>query len=118
MTMIRLIIIRCVAPLRIIEAIENPSDLLASPQMKQLLNWLRKQSDRTIIIFDMPPVLACDDVLAFSPDVDAVLLVVAEGQTDRASLEKTIGLLTETNLLGVVLDKSNELGDSEAYGYN
>ena len=99
------------------EAVENSSDLLASPRMKQLLAWLRKQSDRTIIIFDMPPVLACDDVLAFCPVVDSVLLVVAEGQTDRAALEKTIGLLAETNLLGVVLNKSDELGDSEAYGY-
>ena len=99
------------------EAVENSSDLLASPRMKQLLAWLRKQSDRTIIIFDMPPVLACDDVLAFCPEVDSVLLVVAEGQTDRDALEKTIGLLAETNLLGVVLNKSDELGDSEAYGY-
>ncbi len=99
------------------EAVENSSDLLASPRMKQLLAWLREQSDRTIIIFDMPPVLACDDVLAFCPDVDSVLLVVAEGQTDRVALEKTIGLLAETNLLGVVLNKSDELGDSEAYGY-
>jgi len=99
------------------EAVENSSDLLASPRMKQLLAWLREQSDRTIIIFDMPPVLACDDVLAFCPVVDSVLLVVAEGQTDRAALEKTIGLLAETNLLGVVLNKSDELGDSEAYGY-
>ena len=99
------------------EAIDNSSDLLARPRMKELLAWLREQLDRTIIIFDMPPVLACDDVLAFCPDVDSVLLVVAEGQTDRAALDKTMGLLAETNLLGVVLNKSDELGDSEAYGY-
>ena len=73
--------------------------------------------DKEIIIFDMPPVLACDDVLAFCPDVDSVLLVVAEGQTDRAALGKTMGLLAETNLLGVVLNKSDEPGDSDAYGY-
>ena len=99
------------------EAVENPADLLASPRMKDLLAWLRNQSDRTIIIFDMPPVLVCDDVLAFCPDIDCILMVVAEGQTDRTALDKAMGLLAETNLLGVVLNKSNELGDSEAYGY-
>lgn len=99
------------------ESIENSSDLLASPRMKDLAAWLQDQSDRSIIIFDMPPVLGCDDVLAFCPEVDTVLLVVAQGQTDRAALEKTLELLAETKLLGVVLNKSEELGDSEAYGY-
>lgn len=99
------------------EAIDNPSDLLASPRMKELLAWLRRQSDRTIIIFDMPPVLACDDVLAFSPEIDSVLLVVAECQTDRTALERTAALLAESNMLGVVLNKSAELSGDEAYGY-
>ena len=58
-----------------------------------------------------------DDVLAFCPEIDAVLLVVTQGQTDRILLEKVMGLLAETNLLGVVLNKCDESNGENAYGY-
>lgn len=85
--------------------------------MKELLTWIQEQSGRTIVIFDMPPVLVDDDVLAFCPEIDAVLLVVSQGQTDRVSLEKAMDLLAETNMLGVVLNRCNERGIDNAYGY-
>jgi len=95
----------------------NASDLVGSPKMKELLAWLRNQPDQTIVIFDMPPVLVCDDVLAICPEIDSVLVVVAQGQTNRADLEKAMDLLRDTNLLGVVLNKSVEAGIGDAYGY-
>jgi len=98
-------------------AVENSSDLLSGPLMKQLLAWIRQQSDRTIVIFDMPPVLVDDDVLAFCPEVDAVLLVVSQGKTDRLALEKAESLLAETNMLGVVLNRCNERSGDSTYGY-
>jgi Mrp family chromosome partitioning ATPase len=67
-----------------------------------------------IVVFDMPP-LTADDVLTFAPRVDGVLLVVAEGRTERASLEKAKELLAEMNLLGVVLNRSAERDDDLAY---
>lgn len=99
------------------DSIENSSDLLAGPRMRDFLAQIREQSDRTIVIFDMPPVLASDDVLAFCPEVDAVLLVVTQGMTDRSLLEKAMVLLEETNLLGVVLNKCIEMGGKNNYGY-
>lgn len=99
------------------EPIENASDLLGSPRMKQLVSWLRDQSNQSIVIFDMPPVLGCDDVLAFSPEVDAVLLVATEGITDRAGLEKTAELLADCNLMGIVLNRATETMGHDYYGY-
>ena len=99
------------------EPVANASDLIGSPKMKELLAWLRKQSDQTIVIFDMPPVLVCDDVLAISPEIDAVLMVVAQGQTDRKALEKAMDMLRDTEMLGVVLNKSSEHGGGDAYAY-
>ena len=98
-------------------AMEHSSDLLLGPRMKELLAWIRTNSDRTIVIFDMPPVLVDDDVLAFCPEIDAVLLVVSQGKTDRASLEKAMNLLAETNVMGVVLNRCDEIGIENAYGY-
>jgi Mrp family chromosome partitioning ATPase len=100
-----------------IETIEDSSDLLSGPRMRDLYEWIELQSDRSIVIFDMPPVLVGDDVLAFSTQVDAILLVVTQGKTDRASLEKAVQLLGETNLLGVVLNKCTETSKDNVYGY-
>jgi protein-tyrosine kinase len=97
--------------------VENSSDLISSPRMGELLDWLKARGPTTITIFDMPPVLACDDVLAFLPSVDALLLVVAEGQTDRQALTRTTELLGECNLLGVVLNQSRERNAVSAYYY-
>lgn len=99
------------------EPLDNASDLLGSPRMKDLVAWLRDQSDRSIVIFDMPPVLACDDVLAFSSEADAILLVAAQGITDRGELEKTVELLAECNVLGVVLNRANEGSGTDYEGY-
>lgn len=99
------------------DPVAHSSDLLSSPRMKQLLAWIRQQSDREIVIFDMPPVLVDDDVLAFCPNIDAVLLVVSQGETDRVALEKAMDLLSETDLLGVVLNRCDESSGDSAYGY-
>jgi capsular exopolysaccharide synthesis family protein len=97
--------------------VEDSSDLLSGPRMKELLEWIYQQSERTIVIFDMPPVLVGDDVLAFSTEIDAVLLVATQGKTDRASLEKTVELLADMNLIGVVLNKCSESRKEDAYAY-
>lgn len=99
------------------DPVPNSSDLLASPRMRNLLQWLDDQGPGTITIFDMPPVLACDDVLAFSPYTDAILLVVAEGMTERAALSRTMEMLGDRNLLGVVLNQSRETGSVSPYYY-
>ena len=56
----------------------------------------------------MPPVLAADDMLAFAPLVDAVLLVVTEGKTQRTDAMRMVELLGELNVIGTVLNRSDE----------
>ena len=76
--------------------------------MDELMQALEAETPRRIVIFDMPPVLAADDVLAFAPQVDGLLMVVAEGTTDRDALRGAKEVLEEMNLLGVVLNRSAE----------
>jgi Mrp family chromosome partitioning ATPase len=90
------------------DPVPNSSELLASPRMRKLLEWLKLQGPDAITVFDMPPVLACDDVLAFSPYADAILMVVAEGMTERSSVSTTMEMIGDRNLLGVVLNRSRE----------
>jgi len=95
--------------------LENASELIGSPRMKQFMTWLRERSTPPIAIFDMPPVLACDDVLAFLPSIDAVLFVVAEEGTERNRLNRALDMLGEFNLLGAVLNKSKEHQKTSPY---
>lgn len=97
------------------DPVPNSSELLASPRMRTLLNWLQEQGPEALTIFDMPPVLACDDVLAFCPYADAILMVATEGKTERSSLAKTMEMLGDRNLLGVVLNKSREATVDDYY---
>lgn len=99
------------------QTVANASDLLTSPRMDELVQGLEAEMPRRIVIFDMPPVLASDDVLAFSPQVDGMLLVVAEGMTSRDALKSAKSLLQEMNLLGVVLNRSEAQDEGAYYSY-
>jgi capsular exopolysaccharide synthesis family protein len=96
-------------------ALPHSSELLTSPRMMELRQSLHAESPRRIVIYDMPPVLAADDVLAFAPYVDSHLLVVAEGTTGRDSLRASKEMLAEMNLLGVVLNRSADRGENPYY---
>ncbi|HEX5419776.1 MAG TPA: CpsD/CapB family tyrosine-protein kinase [Gammaproteobacteria bacterium] len=85
----------------------NSSELLTSPQMTSLISQLKLGEGR-IVIFDLPPLLVTDDMLAFSPLVDAILLVVSEGTTRQADLASAKELLQDVNIVGTVLNRSSE----------
>jgi protein-tyrosine kinase len=99
------------------QPLAQSSELLASPRMLELLRMLENEAPRRIVVFDMPPVLAADDVLAFAPHLDGLLLVIGEGATSRDSLRSAKEVLTEMNLLGVVLNRSAERDDNAYYSY-
>jgi len=87
-------------------AIANASETLTSPKTKELVDDLRTRYASRIVIFDLPPLLATDDTLAFLPSVDCVLLVVGNHQTTKSEIEQSQHLLRSANLLGVVLNKA------------
>lgn len=85
----------------------NSSELLTSPQMSALVEQLR-QGEGRIVVFDLPPLLATDDMLAFSPLVDAILLVLSQGTTKQSDLVAAKELLQDVNVVGTVLNRSSE----------
>jgi protein-tyrosine kinase len=96
-------------------AFQHSSEFLNSPRMSEFINALEREMPRRIVIFDMPPLLASDDVLAFAPQFDSLLLVVSEGKSGRAMLRGAKEVLAEMNLLGVVLNRSKERNESAYY---
>ena len=59
-----------------------------------------------VVIFDMSPILGCDDAIAFLPKVDCALLIVSSGGTRAPEYKEAMRLLKGANLLGTVLNKA------------
>mgnify|MGYP001209288124 CR=1 FL=1 len=96
-------------------ALQNSAEMLRSPRMIALVNELRTRYQDRLIVFDLPPILAADDALAFSPYADCFLMVAECGGTRKEDLQKAYGILKNTPLVGTVLNKSE--GPSSGYGY-
>ncbi|MDY6867824.1 MAG: AAA family ATPase, partial [Chloroflexota bacterium] len=88
------------------EAMEGSSEVLLAPKMRTLVDDLKSRYPNRIVIFDLPPALFFDDVLAFSPYIDAVLMVAEEGVTTKQQLQQACRMIDAERLCGVVLNKS------------
>ena len=88
------------------DPLPNSAEMLNSPKMAQLVADMKSRYPGRIIIFDLPPVLTSADALAFSPYVDAALLVIEEGVTEKQDVERAVELLASTNIVGTVLNKA------------
>jgi len=85
---------------------ESSSELLSLPKMSSLVHELKSRYQSRIILFDLPPLLTSDDALLFMPHFDAALLVVEDGMTTPEEVNGSLSILEETNLAGMVLNKS------------
>jgi capsular exopolysaccharide synthesis family protein len=88
-------------------ATESSSELLGSERAHALVQELAQRYPARIVVYDLPPVLAADDALAFLPNVDAVLLVMRDGKTLQRDLSRTLELIGTKPLLGTVLNRAD-----------
>jgi len=82
------------------------SEFLSLPKMSSLVEELKSRYQSRIILFDLPPLLSTDDALLFMHHFDAALLVVEDGKSTQEEVNQSLALLEETNLAGMVLNKS------------
>ncbi len=82
----------------------NPTELLYSSQMEDVLNSLKRYYD--YILIDTPPVNVVSDALSLSKLVNGVLLVVKEDYTTHPNIETAISKykLVDGKILGFVLN--------------
>ncbi len=92
----------------------NPSELIGSQYMRELIEALTESFD--VIILDLPPVAPISDALAVSPYLDGMLIVVREDYTNKRDLNYCIRQLTLSGarVLGFVMTYSKE--DKKSYG--
>ncbi|VXC66593.1 Chromosome partitioning protein [Arthrobacter sp. 9V] len=96
----------------------NPSELLGSEEMRQLLQRLGQSFDT--IIIDAPPLLPVTDAAVLSQYVDGVVMVVGAQKLTHHVLQKSLQSLemVGARLLGVVLNRLPTKGpDAYTYSY-
>jgi capsular exopolysaccharide synthesis family protein len=94
----------------------NPSSLLNSRSMETLLQRSREATD--LVLIDAPPVLAVSDSLRLTSLVDAVILVVRAGLTQRRNLIRAKAQLEKVGatVAGVVINDLSSRDTRKYYG--
>jgi capsular exopolysaccharide synthesis family protein len=96
--------------------VRNSAETLSSRKVADLIKDLRERYKSRIVIFDLPPVLVTDDAIALLPQIDCVLMVVANGMSTRREIEDSLRLLPATKLIGTILNKADV--EPSAYYYD
>lgn len=93
----------------------QPSELLASKKMHDLVEELRSRFDTVVI--DAPPILGLPDTTTLVDLSDAVLLVISAGEASHHDVESALERIDTGKIVGVVFNRSREAVKSYKSGY-
>lgn len=100
----------------------NPSELLGSQQMAQVITHLKREFD--MVILDTPPLLAVSDAAVLASQADGAVVVVRHGKSSKDAVGNAVASLEQINakILGTVLNavpvkRGGGYGYGYAYGY-
>ncbi len=98
--------------------IPNPSELIGSFRMKQLISVLNDKFG--FILFDSPPISVTTDAVILSTLVDKVLFIVRSGRTKKKQLMQIVeqfeGMKEKT--LGIIINGTEFKIDKTNYNYS
>jgi capsular exopolysaccharide synthesis family protein len=95
----------------------NPSELLGSERMGRMVDRLEKEWD--MVLFDSPPIVAVTDASMVSAEIDAIVMVVKAGQTDRTAVDRALDTIKNVKapLIGVILNGASPETLAGKYSY-
>lgn len=85
----------------------NPTEMLASPTMEELMNTLKETFD--IIILDLPPVNTVADATIISKLTEGMLVIISDSNVDNFEVDETIRQLklADAKILGFSYNLAN-----------
>lgn len=97
----------------------DAAERLSDPRTAAAFARIQTELGLDVMIFDLPPMLACDDFLAIAPHVDCALFVAGGGVTRAEEIRRCSKLIEgRTPLLGVILNRADDPEvDRYHYGY-
>ena len=98
------------------QSVRNSAELLMDARTGEAIAAIKRAFLPDILVYDLPPMLQSDDVMAFLPQLDCVLLVAGAEKSRLDEVDKCEKDLAEaTNVLGVALNLCRYMG--EDFGY-
>jgi Mrp family chromosome partitioning ATPase len=98
------------------QSVRNSAELLMDAKTGEGIAAIRRAFLPDVLVYDLPPMLQSDDVMAFLPHLDCVLLVAGAEKSRIDEVDKCEKDLAEaTNVLGVALNLCRYMG--EDFGY-
>lgn len=88
------------------------SELVASARAETLIDGIASASASTVVVIDLPPLLATPDAQLLAHRAGGVLLVVRDGHTPADMIERAVELLDGTTLVGAVLNESDDVANN------
>ncbi|MEO1548861.1 MAG: CpsD/CapB family tyrosine-protein kinase [Pseudomonadota bacterium] len=96
--------------------LQQPAELLSSQAATNAIRGMEAELAPDFVIVDLPPLGSSDDVMAFMPNLDAVILIAAAGLSTVKEIDECERELAERgNVMGVVMTKCRFT--QETYGY-
>ena len=94
-----------------------PSGPIPPNRMRAFLNMVKEHYD--LVVLDLAPVLEVSDTQILAGEMDGVVLVVRQGVTQKAGIERALEMLklTKTHVLGYVMNDVRTGPDGYGYGY-
>ena len=83
----------------------NPSELLSSQRMAELIEEVRGRYPDRYIIFDAPPPKLISEANALARKVDGILLVARYGKTPRSAFKDLVESLGKEKIIGTVINR-------------
>lgn len=97
--------------------VSNATELMSSNRMQTLANELADRYKDRIIIFDSPPMLVTSEAPVLASMVGQVAFVVKAEETKQKEFVTAIERLDHSKYVGLILNQSDEEGESGYYGY-
>lgn len=96
----------------------NPSEILLSHTARDVLQEIEQEYAPDLVFFDLPPLSASDDNIAFLQNVDCAVIVAAAERTSIKRIDQAEQQVAElTNVMGIVLNKCRYADESEGHDY-
>ncbi|MCD5481036.1 CpsD/CapB family tyrosine-protein kinase [Lactobacillus delbrueckii subsp. bulgaricus] len=94
----------------------NPSELLSSKHMLDLIEDLKQEYD--MVVLDLAPVLDAAETQQLTSSLDGTILVVRQAYSQKSAIKRAVELLklTKSPILGYVMNDVDADGD-DGYGY-
>ncbi len=90
------------------------AELFQSPVTGETLGRMMEETRADLVLYDMPPALALDDVIAFRQHFDAVLIVAGGGQTTARDMKETVRRIgADKPVIGVILNQGQGEGTDD-----